>query len=350
MRRKLQDFFLFFRYGFSLKKPLFILRAIKGYLKAYFFQTGPLHYLDIATDYSCNLRCRHCFAASLKKTQTKMTLEDYRRLAKEAMSLGVIHFSFQGGEALLDKNLFEIIKVFEPKKNYISITTNGTLLTPEIIFKLKELGVDKLNVSLDSGLSKEHDEVRGAFGVFQKAIEGIELALKGGLKVSINTVITHKNLRSLGIKKLFRWAIDKRLIINPIFACPIGRWKGNENILLTPNDVKYINNLKSFSPYLKRDIDSNWFKQGCGAVKEVLYITPYGEVLPCPFIHLSLGSLKEESLREILKEASKLTIFKLYHSQCLVAENRKFMKEYLKLIENKPLPLNYKETLRWLRR
>lgn len=340
LKRKIENLRVLFRYGFRPQKPVLMLRVAKSYTQALLGGPPPLHYVDFVTDYTCNLRCAHCFATSLKDPKKKkMTFRDYRRVAKEAMALGVIQFSFQGGEVLLDKRLPAIIKAFKLRQNYIGVTTNGFLLTEDRILALKKLGVDKLSISFDSGLAKEHDRFRGVPGGFERAWKGMELALKNGLRVTINTTITHQNLRSEGIKKLLAWADQNKVILNPIFACPAGRWQDNLKILVNAQDRQYLDRLKEKSSWIRRDMDSNWFRFGCGAVKEVLYVTPYGEVMPCPFLHFSLGNLKKEPLKKIRARGLEYQIFQEYHSLCLAAEDKFFMRKYLRAIKGRKLPV-----------
>ena len=96
-------------------------------------------------------------------------------------------------------------------------------------------------------------------------------------------------------------------------------------------------------------MDSNWFRFGCPAVKEVLYITPYGEVLPCPFLHLSLGNVKEEPLRKIRTRGLRYKIFREYHQACLASEKKDFTKNYLKVIKGKKPPVCLEEVKECLR-
>ena len=342
--------FLLFRYGFVWRKPKLLWRVALDYLKAFFSKTPPLHYIDFVTDYRCNLACKHCFAAYFARFQKeKLTLKDYQRVAREAMRLGVIHFSFQGGEPLLDPHLPEIIKAFQPQANYISVTTNATLLTPSRLRQLKKLGVDKINVSLDSAIAEEHDKFRGKKGTFQKARRGINLALKMGFRVTVNTTVSHENLYSPGIQRLFSWASRRQIILNPIFACPVGRWQGNKKILMTDADRKEIDRWREKSVFIRRDMDSNWFHFGCPAVKEVLYITPDGEVLPCPFLHFSLGNVKRESLAKIRRRALKYPLFGKYHQRCLASEDEEFLKKYLNFLAGeKCRPVEFEKTKKWL--
>jgi len=70
-------------------------------------------------------------------------------------------------------------------------------------------------------------------------------------------------------------------------------------------------------------------RTGCGAVKEILYFTPYGDVLACPFLHFSLGNVFEEDLDTIQRRALRNPYFALYYPVCLAAEHRDFIERYL---------------------
>ncbi len=83
-----------------------------------------------------------------------------------------------------------------------------------------------------------------------------------------------------------------------------------------------------FEYILQADFEANFVQRGCGAVKEILYLTPYGDVLACPFLHFSLGNIFEESLEIIRDRALKNPYFDHYHHLCLPAEDREFIKKY----------------------
>ena len=99
------------------------------------------------------------------------------------------------------------------------------------------------------------------------------------------------------------------------------------DLLVTKSDTDYIENLRNTIGLAQRDIHASWVKTGCGAVAEQLYLTPYGDVMPCPFIHLSLGNVKEKSISEIWKNSISSGIFGHYSEKCWVAENIEFVKE-----------------------
>lgn len=324
-----QKYFLNFRYSFRIKKPILILRLVFTYLSIIFLRRKPLRYVDLAIGYACNLKCEHCFATALQRRgRRKITPVEYKEVVKQAMKLGAVNFSFQGGEPTLYPELTEFIKNTYPKRNLISVTTSGTLLDEQKILILKKVGVDILTVSLDSAVPEEHDRFRGVKGTFEKTMNTIKLALKNGLNVTLGAVASHENIRSQGLIDLIELAHDLKLIIFLALATPLGKWENNEDIILTEQDRTYLYDLVKQYPLLRTDFEANFVHWGCGAVKEILYLTPYGDVLGCPFLHFSLGNIFEETLEAIRDRALKNPYFDHYHHLCLPAEDREFMKKY----------------------
>ena len=323
-------FLLNFRYSFRPRKPALVARLAKAVLAAKVFKRRRLRYVDFAVDFACNLRCEHCFADALRQGGRRtMEPADYARVAEQAMRLGAVNFSFQGGEPLLYPRLAEVIAACRPDRNVISVTTNGTLLTAERVAELRRWGVDILTVSLDSSIPEEHDVFRGQPGSLAAALEGIAHARKAGIHVTIGTVITHQNLHSNGIRGLMEFAIRNRLILYFIFPVQIGRWADARHVALTPEDIRYVEEQTRRSPYLRTDFQANLGPYGCGAAKEILYLTPYGDVLVCPFIHISFGNIFDEDLAAIRQRALRVPQFAVYHPKCLASTDTDFVGRYI---------------------
>lgn len=339
---RLTEFMINFKYAFRPHKPILVGRLTKAVIKSYLFKRPPLRYVDFALDFNCNLKCQHCFATALKQDgRRKLNIDEYRDIARECMKLGTVNFSFQGGEPLLVDNLSEIIQAFKPRQNLISVTTNGTLLTKEKVIELRKMRVDILTVSLDSSIAQEHDNFRGVPGAFNKTFNGIKIALKNGLRVTIGCVVTHQTLKTKGILGLVEFSRESKILLYFIFPVPAGRWVNQKDMLLTQEDLLFIRDLTHKFPYLRTDFQANLGGYGCGAVKEILYITPYGDVLACPFLHFSLGNVLEEPLSVIRNRALKNKYFAVYHDKCLASTDKDFIEHYLSKtfgFSNLPLP------------
>lgn len=322
------------------RKPIVLFKIARSYLNYFLFKKVAPRYFDIAIGYECNLKCKHCFDVNMRR-ESKMQVDEYRTFAGEAAKEGSFIFYFQGGEIFIIRGFEEIIQAFSPRKNIIGVTTNGYFATEENLKKLKRIGVDIVVFSIDSGIAEEHDAFRGKEGVFSRVIDGVKRAKEMNFIVSVNTALSHANIRSQGIDVLFTLLRGFDVKVNTIFAAPVGNWARRDDILLTNDDITYYDTvLRKKYPFLNRDLDNNFSpKPGCPAGKEVFFLDPYGNLLPCPFIHLSMGNVRQESFSSILARIKKIQFLKPYHSACLIAENRDFIDGYAALTKEKSVPL-----------
>ena len=150
-------------------------------------------YMRLSVTELCNLRCRYCMPAEgiCKKSHELMLTEDEMIQAVEvAAELGVNKVRITGGEPLVKKNIVSICRRAAKVEGIrdLAITTNGVLL-PELGKDLKEAGVRRLNISLDT-----LDEAKYAYitriGTLERAMAGIETAIEIGFeKVKLNAVL-----------------------------------------------------------------------------------------------------------------------------------------------------------------
>jgi len=79
---------------------------------------------------------------------------------------------------------------------------------------------------------------------------------------------------------------------------------------------------------------------GCIAVKGMFSVTQYGDVLPCPYIHVSIGNVFKEPLKDIIQRGLDIKYFGEHVDTCTIAEDRNFINNYVvKKIYGKPLPV-----------
>lgn len=335
---------LIIKYGFHWNKPMYFFKLFRNLIRAKFYKLFGINKfvlrgIDFAITYKCNFNCDHCYANTLEGARKGelMTVEEYKKTAAEAMALGATGFSFQGGEPLLRKDWMEVIAAFKPWENHITITTNGSLLTEENVKKMKKAGVDTVYFSIDSGDPEEHDKFRKHPKSFEKIMTAIELVKKHKMKIAINTTVSRENLYSEGFKKILDYSKKNKIMHETIYARPLGSWNNKVELMLSPEDIKYYYELRKNYPFVVRDLDNNYGKWGCPNVKEVLYITCYGDVCPCPYTHVSLGNVKNEPLKEIRERGLNNKWFNHYHHECLTAIDKEFMAIYLPKVSEKKL-------------
>jgi MoaA/NifB/PqqE/SkfB family radical SAM enzyme len=325
-----------FRQGLALR------HALKRLLSAIRPGAG-YRVIDLALTYECNLSCRHCSAATLiENSESCLSMNDYRQIVSQGERMDVMSYNITGGEPLLSPLLFELIEVLKPIRHYVSVQTNGMLLDHEMTLRLASAGVNCITTSLDSPDSSEHDSFRGSEGSFGKVLMGVQNARNAGMQVLIAGTVTHQNLRSPRLLELIELTNTMGAIFLFNLAAPCGRWQGQEAMLLQPGDREYLNALLEYYPRTATDHEVGRNRKGCPAGIEKCYITAGGDVLPCPFIHLSFGNVKRESLVRIVQRMRGCRYFGSYQPVCIAAEDPDFRSEVMERIAalqtNGPVP------------
>ncbi len=325
-------------YGIHWRKPFYPFRLARNMFLGKIYNTfGIKKYvlrgIEFAGTYKCNFKCNHCLCARIEDSDTRREMEpqDYARIVKEAMKLGCITFGLEGGEPLVSP-WEEIISACQPHYNHIIISTNGFLFNEDTAGKCAKLGVDTINFSLDSGYPELHDLFRRRRGSFDKVMEGIKLCRKYGIKVIINTVVHKSNLYTDHFRELLEFCERERLMVNTMFAKGVGNFK-DKDVMLDKDDIKAYEKIVEPYNYVQRHLAHNYGKGfGCPGTKEMINMTPYGDVLNCANMHIYLGNVMEEPLKVIRERAVSETPFGRYHA-CFLADDPDFMEIYYGLLK-----------------
>jgi len=222
-------------YGESwLKGFALMMKGIKKYgIRIPFTPAGPFEIVWNFT-YSCNLKCKHCYEDAgvnrpeLSTEQAYAAIDELSRTA----NTGLPALSFSGGEPLMRKDFFEVAAYARKKIPFISIATNGTLLTKDNISKLKEVGVDYVEISLDGASKKVHENFRMVPGCFEKTVKGIRNCVDENLDACIATTAHKENLNE--IPKIMELADQMGVRFMHFNYIPTGRAKEHLKLDLTP--------------------------------------------------------------------------------------------------------------------
>lgn len=324
------------------EKPLAFAKIIKVQER---FKAGLITpVIDIGYNLACNLKCKHCFTTRFTKKNRTLTPADLKNLSDQADKLGLCQFVLSGGEPLILKDLQGAITALQPDKFHLSMSTNGYFLTKEMAKNLRAWGLDKVKVSLDDFDEKKHNENRNSEGAYRKAMDAMFNAREAGLSVVIQTVITHQNCRTDRTVQLAKFAQENGFVVDVMITHAVGQWEGKHDMLVDAEDAAYMKEVNKQYPSLHRDTFPTYgIDRGCGCVNSNLHLTQYGDILPCGFIHIALGSIFEESLEAILKRGYSIKHFKEYNPLCLSGEDRNFIDKYMSKFYGKPLPVHWSE-------
>lgn len=289
--------------------------------------------------YKCNLNCKHCYSESGNVTKKELTTQEAKKVIDQLSNFGVTSLAFSGGEPLMRKDFFEIAQYAVDSGLYVSLATNGTLLTDKNVKKIKETGIHYVEVSVDGANAKTHDFFRGKEGAFNQTIQGLKNCIDKNICTCIAITGTKNNLKEIPsvLEMAENMGIDRFTLFNFI---PTGR--GKEIFQADPSPQEREDLLKLFNqklsekhkiailsttPQLARVAIQNYcptqedivmplahmeatkinkrakaladFIGGCGAGRFYCAISPEGNVQPCVFMPQIVGNLKTEKLSDI---------------------------------------------------
>lgn len=182
-----------------------------------------INYLRISVTDRCNLRCCYCMPEGVQDVGMKniLTFEEIWEIVRTGVSLGITHIRITGGEPLVRKDCVDLIRGIREISGVetITMTTNGVLLG-NYGKQLKEVGVDGVNISLDTLDPEEFYKITGKREL-QEVLAGIRAVKTAGLPVKLNAV----NRKELDPIPLVRYAQEENLPLRFIEMMPVGYGK-----------------------------------------------------------------------------------------------------------------------------
>ena len=141
----------------------------------------------------CNLTCKHCYSVS---TDTHFAGElstwEVFAVMDELRDYGVPVLVLSGGEPLMRHDIFDISHRAKEKGFYTALSTNGTLISPQNIRGIRDVGYDYLGISID-GLRETHDRFRQKEGAFDASLDALRLCHEEGIKTGLRFTLTEQN-------------------------------------------------------------------------------------------------------------------------------------------------------------
>lgn len=281
----------------------------------------------------CNLRCKHCYiSAEDRKYQDELTTAEAEEFIRNLADLQIPVLLFSGGEPLIREDIFHLSKLATELGVRVVLSTNGTLITPEMAESIKESGMQYVGISLD-GLHDIHDEFRCMPGAMDRSIEGIKNCMKLGINSGVRFTVNKYNREDLagiidllvqeGIPRFCMYHLvysgrgkkivnmdtnleEKRETIEFLIDKTIELYeKGVKAEILTVDnhaDGVYIYNylMKKNPERAEEVMQLLKMHGGCSAGTKFANVDPQGNVHPCQFWqHVNLGNVRERKFGDI---------------------------------------------------
>lgn len=266
-------------------------------------------HLDLT--YRCNERCVHCYLDH--DDHGEMTTVEISDLLVELADAGVFFLSFSGGEVFMRRDFFEIVEKARQLLFNVKVKTNGVMIRKEEAARLRQLGVEQVQISVYSHRAEVHDAITKLPGSLERTIRAIRLLKSEGLKVSISNVVMNTNfVDQRGVMMLAR-ELGAEYTLDPTITPKLDGDASILSLRIAGDDLKdvfhdpdLVGNVEEFcAPPPPPGVD---VMEGlpCSAGHTACYISPYGDVFPCVQFPLPTGNVRRQKFLDIWRYSPQL--------------------------------------------
>lgn len=265
--------------------------------------------LDIT--YRCNERCEHCYLDHDDKGE--LSIAEIKALLNQLAEAGVLFLTISGGEPLLRQDFFDIVAHARSLLFNVKIKSNAVMIRQKEAQRLKNLGVEQVQISIYSDRPEVHDGITKLPGSLKRSIAAIRFLKSQGLKVTMANVLMRQNMdHHLGVHELAR-ELGANYTLDPTITPMMDgdpstlRMRAPTKVLQeTFRDPAVVGNVEEFcAPPLAAD-DDVMDGLPCSAGHTACYVSPYGDVYPCVQFPLPCGNVRRQRFIDIWKDSPQL--------------------------------------------
>ncbi len=301
-------------------------KSIEPFTQEY---SAPLR-MDMALTFKCQNNCVHCYAGGPHETE-ELSTEQWKRVIDEVHEIGVFILTFTGGEPTLRDDLPELLQYTQSKGIVTGLVTNGRKLKDmEYVQALEKVGLDFVQVTLESHKAAIHDKMTGTKGSWKETVQGIKNAALSRIYVTTNSTLSKYNaadfletidfIKELGVAAFGCNSLiysGRATSISNEFALPIETLKE-----LLPKVRDKANKLGMkflwYTPtqYCQFDpVSLGLGIKSCTAAMVNMCVGPNGDVYPCQSYFESLGNILKDSWNSIWNHPRAISIRKREYAE-----------------------------------
>jgi AdoMet-dependent heme synthase len=263
-------------------------------------------HLDIT--YRCNERCVHCYLDH--DDHGEMTTAEIADLLTQLTGAGVFFLTLSGGEVLMRRDFFAIVEHARRLLFNVKVKTNGVMIREAEAKRLRELGVEQIQISVYSHRAEVHDAITKVPGSLKRTIEAIRFLKSQGLKVVIANVLMGQNFGdNAGVMALAR-ELGVPYTLDPTITPKMDGDTSILNLRVGGSDLQEIfheralvGDVEEFCAPPPPPGDDIMDGYPCSAGHTACYISPYGDVFPCVQFPLPCGNVRKAKFLDIWRDS-----------------------------------------------
>ena len=278
--------------------------------------------VQVDVTYRCNERCVHCYLDH--DDYGEMTAAEIMDVLDQLAEAGVFFLCFSGGEVLMRMDFFRILEYARSLLFCVKVKTNAFMIREKEADRLRELGVQAVQVSIYSHRPEVHDAITKLPGSLKRSIAGMRLLRERGMKTIIANVLMRSNLNDYAGVKALAKELGAEYTIDPTITpkmdgdrsiLPLGI--GGDDLRQVFRNGDLVGNVEEFCappPAVNDDVLDGL---PCSAGHTACYISPYGDVYPCVQFPLPTGNVRKQKFLEIWRHSPQMNEVRSIHARDL---------------------------------
>ena len=279
--------------------------------------------------YRCNERCVHCYLDH--DDHGEMTAGEIKTLLDQMAAAGVFYLTISGGEIFLRRDFFEILEHAHARTFCIRLKTNGILIRDADAARLRDLGVESVQISIYSHRPEIHDAITEVPGSLRRSIEAVRLLRKHDIRVDMANVLMIHNARDYDGVKALAAELGAQFLLDPTITPMMD---GDRSVLRLNVDEEALRkvfhsealagNVEEFCAPPPGPGEDDLDGLPCSAGHTACYVSPYGDVYPCVQFPLPSGNVRHTKFIDIWRHSLQLNEVRSIHlrdmpscSQCV---------------------------------
>jgi radical SAM protein with 4Fe4S-binding SPASM domain len=275
-------------------------------------QSG-LYEIVLSITNKCNLKCLFCYANAAKSKNDFIKLAFVKKLFPKLRKLGVQILAITGGEPLLHKDFFKIVKLAKKNFKIIFLATNGYFITERIAKKISKSGISNVQISIE-GNKIIHNSIRRNPRSFERARQAVILLKKYLVDVTLTPTLIKRNLKDIQ----YVYNLSKEIGCDMSIKRQISTGRADWNNEISPEEYrkaylfgitknkiskhpKVLMHCDPLRVIFKKGLKKNKLS-GCIAGFGLIYVRYDGEIFPCSKLPISVGNLNTATINQILNK------------------------------------------------
>lgn len=262
--------------------------------------------------YRCNERCVHCYLDH--DDHGEMTTAEIKNLLDQMAAAGVFILTLSGGEIFLRKDFFEILEYARRDLTFcVKLKTNAMLIREHEAARIRELGVESIQISIYSHRAEVHDAITLVPGSLKRSLDAVRFLKSQGLRVVIANVLMAQNMQDYPGVRALAAELGVESTLDPTITPMMDGDRSILSLGVDQNamrqvfrDASLVGDTEEFCA-IPAPADENALQAlPCSAGHTTCYVSPYGDVFPCVQFPLPTGNVRKQKFIDIWQHSDEM--------------------------------------------